>query len=115
MESGESSGLFESMFGGGDHQKEQRGGANAPQAPADGDVAFDPGVQGASGHDPLPAMSHAIEMEVMTLRVGRRDVQVSWWVTPGRIGAGVTSRLPGIISYTNRRFGEDFVHLLRNT
>src|SRR5688500_6434906 len=98
MESGESSGLFERLFGGGDHQKEQIGGANASQAPADGDVAFDPGVQGASGHDPLPAMSHSIEMEVMTLRVGRRDVQVSWWVPPGRVGAGGASRLQGVIA-----------------
>jgi len=38
------------MLGGGDHQKEQISGANAPQAPADGDVACDPGMQGASGH-----------------------------------------------------------------
>jgi hypothetical protein len=39
------------MLGGGDHQKEQISGTNAPQAPADGDVAFDPGMQGASEHD----------------------------------------------------------------
>ncbi len=76
MESGESGGLFERMLGGGDHQKEQISGANAPQAPADGDVACDPGMQGASGHDPLPATSHLIEMEAMTLQVGAGGVQV---------------------------------------
>ena len=77
MESGESGGLFERMLGGGDHQKEQISGANAPQAPADGDVAFDPGMQGASGHGPLPATSHLIEMEAMTLQVGAGGVQVA--------------------------------------
>ena len=76
MESGESGGLFERMLGGGNHQKEQIGGANTLQAPADGDVVFDPGMQGASGHAPLPATSHLIEMEAMTLQVGAGGVQV---------------------------------------
>ena len=76
MESGKSGGLFERMFGGGDHQKEQISGANAPQAPPDGDAAFDPGVQGASEPDPLPVTRHPIEMETMTLRIGTGGVQV---------------------------------------
>jgi hypothetical protein len=39
-------------------------------------VACDPGMQGASGHTPLPATSHVIEMEAMTLQVGAGGVQV---------------------------------------
>ena len=98
MESRKSGSLFERMLGGDDHQKEQRGGANAPQAPPDGDAAFDPGVQGASRHDPLPAMSHPIEIETMTLRVGTGGVQLPWWVAPDKIGSGITSRLQQIVS-----------------
>jgi len=98
MESRESGGFFERMLAGGNHQKEQISGANAPQALPDGDVAFDPGVQGASGHAPLPAMSHPIEMETLTLRGGTEGVQVPWWVAPGRIGSGVTSCSQPIVS-----------------
>jgi hypothetical protein len=98
MESRKSGSLFERMLGGDDHQKEQIGGAHAPQASPDGDAAFDPGVQGASGHDPLPAMSHPIEIETMTLRVGTGGVQLPWWVAPDRIGSGITSRLQQIVS-----------------
>src|SRR5215471_6228309 len=98
MESRESGGFLERMLAGGNQQKEQISGANAPQALPDGDVAFGPGVQGASGHAPLPAMSHPIEMETMTLRGGTEGVQVPWWVAPGRIGSGVTSRSQPIVS-----------------
>ena len=34
-------------------------------------------MQGASGHDPLPATSHLIEMEAMTLQAGAEGVQVA--------------------------------------
>src|SRR5919205_598463 len=98
MESRKSGSLFERMLGGDDHQKDHIGGANAPQAPSDGDVTIDPGGQGASGHDPLPAMSHPIEIETMTLRVGTGGVQLPWWVAPDKIGSGITSRLQPIVS-----------------
>ena len=65
------------MLGGGDQHKEQRSGANVPQAPADGDGACAPGMQGASGHEPLSATRHLREMEAMPLQAGAGGVQVA--------------------------------------
>ena len=54
MQAGKSGGLFEGMFRCRDHQKEQRASANALKALTDGDVTFDPRVQGARGHGASP-------------------------------------------------------------
>ena len=54
MQAGKASGLCEGVLRGRDHQKEQIAGANALKAPTDGDVTFNPCVQGASGHGASP-------------------------------------------------------------
>ena len=54
MQAGKSGGLFEGMFRCRDHQKEQIAGAHPLKPLTDGDVTFDPRVQGASEHRASP-------------------------------------------------------------
>jgi hypothetical protein len=54
MQAGKAGGLFEGVLRCRDHQKEQIASANALKALTDGDVTFDPRVQGASGHGASP-------------------------------------------------------------
>src|SRR5512138_2953192 len=54
MQAGKAGGLCEGVLRGRDHQKEQITSANALKAPTDGDVTWDPRVQGASGHGASP-------------------------------------------------------------
>src|SRR5215471_4259256 len=54
MQSGKPGGLFEGMLRGCDHQKEQIAGAHPLKPLTDGDVTFDPRVQGASAHGAPP-------------------------------------------------------------
>jgi len=54
MQAGKSGGLFEGMFRCRDHQKEQIAGAYSLKPLTDGDVTFDPRVQGAREHGASP-------------------------------------------------------------
>ena len=54
MQSGKPGGFFEGMFRGDDHQKEQIAGANPLKPLTDGNMAFDPSLQGASEHRASP-------------------------------------------------------------
>ena len=54
MQSGKPGGLFEGMFRCDDHQKEQIAGANPLKPLTDGDLTFDPSLQGASEHRASP-------------------------------------------------------------
>jgi hypothetical protein len=60
LPSGKPGSVFEGMFRGDDHQKEQRAGANPLKPLTDGNRAFDPSLQGPSGHRASPrcAPSH---------------------------------------------------------
>ena len=58
-----------------DHQKEQITGANPLKPLTDGEVTFDPRVQGASEHGALPGTRPQIWVEAMTLRGSTRGVQ----------------------------------------
>jgi len=54
MQSGKPGGFFKGMFRGDDHQKEQIAGANPLKPLTDGNMAFDPRLQGASKHRASP-------------------------------------------------------------
>jgi hypothetical protein len=54
MQSGKPGGLFEGMLRCRDHQKEQIADTNPLKPLPDGDVPFNPRVQGASGHGASP-------------------------------------------------------------
>src|SRR5947207_4675991 len=59
MQSGKPSGLVEGMFRCDDHEKEQIAGANPLKPLTDGDLTFDPSLQGASEHCASPRCKHA--------------------------------------------------------
>src|SRR5215470_12036622 len=54
MQAGKPGGLLEGMLRGRDHQKEHIAGAHPLKSLTDGDVTFDPRVQGASAHSASP-------------------------------------------------------------
>src|SRR5215831_908144 len=54
MQAGKAGGLFEGVLCCRDHQKEQIAGTNPLKPLTDGDLTFDPRVQGASGHGASP-------------------------------------------------------------
>jgi hypothetical protein len=54
MQSGKPGGLLEGMLCGDDHEKEQIARANPLKPLTDGDLTFDPRVQGASEHGASP-------------------------------------------------------------
>src|SRR5438067_9583037 len=54
MQSGKPGSFFEGMLRGDDHQKEQIAGAHPPKPLTDGNMAFDPSLQGASEHRASP-------------------------------------------------------------
>jgi len=54
MQSRKPGSFFEGMFRGDDHQKEQRAGAHPLKPLTDDNRAFDPSLQGASGHRASP-------------------------------------------------------------
>ena len=59
MQSGKPGGLFEGMFRGDDHQKEQIAGANPPKPLTDGNPTCDPSLYGASEHRASPRCEHS--------------------------------------------------------
>src|SRR4051812_10621451 len=59
MQSGKPGGLLEGMLRGDDHEKEQIAGANPLQPLTDGNMPFDPRLQGASEHRASPRCEHA--------------------------------------------------------
>ena len=59
MQSGKPGSLLEGMFRGDDHKKEQIAGANPLEPLTDGDLTFDPSLQGASEHGASPRCKHA--------------------------------------------------------
>ena len=59
MQAGKPCRLFEGMLRGDDHEKEQIAGANPLKPLTDGDLTFDPSLQGASEHRVSPRCEHA--------------------------------------------------------
>ena len=59
MQSGKPGGLLEGMFRCDNHEKEQIAGANPLKPLTDGDLTFDPSLQGASEHRASPRYKHS--------------------------------------------------------
>ena len=59
MQSGKPGGFLEGMFRCRDHQKEQIAGTNPLKTLTDGDLTFDPRLQGASKHGASPPGEHS--------------------------------------------------------
>jgi hypothetical protein len=59
MQSGKPGSLLEGMLRGDDHEQEQIAGANPLKPLTDGDLTFDPSLQGASEHHVSPQCAHS--------------------------------------------------------
>ena len=59
MQSRKPGGLLEGMLRGDDHEKEQIAGANPLKPLTDGNMTFDPSLQGASVHRASPRCEHS--------------------------------------------------------
>ena len=91
MQSGKPGGLFEGMFRGDDHQKEQRAGANPLKPLTDGDTTWNPSLQGASEHRASPRCEHSD-------RGGGDDSTGTRSGCPGTFGKDVICGIPGTAS-----------------
>jgi len=91
MQSGKPCGLFEGMFRGDDHQKEQRAGANPLKPLTDGETTCHPSLQGASEHRASPRCAHS-DMGGGNDSTGQRSG------CPGTVVKDVICGIPGTAS-----------------